>query len=84
MPLGYAIHRSPPAGTRDGPSAPEGPAAPSGALGPSLVTAWGDRWIAYLRGIDGLVFTPTGAGGVSVVFYTSEGEVLDLGRCRAP
>jgi hypothetical protein len=60
------------------------PPGPSGALGPSLVTAWGDRWIAYLRGIDGLVFTPTGAGSVSVVFYTSEGEVLDLGRFEAP
>jgi hypothetical protein len=60
------------------------PPGPSGALGPSLVTAWGDRWIAYLRGIDGLVFTPTGGGGFSVVFFTSEGEVLDLGRFTAP
>jgi len=60
------------------------PPGPSGALGPSLVTAWGDRWIAYLRGIDGLVFTPTGGGGFSVVFFTSEGEAFDLGRFTAP
>jgi hypothetical protein len=57
---------------------------PSGAVGPSLVTAWGDRWIAYLRGIDGLVFTPTDGGGFSVVFFSSEGESLDLGRFAPP
>jgi hypothetical protein len=56
------------------------PPGPSGAVGPSLVTAWGDRWIAYLRGIDGVVFTPERGGGFSVVFFSSEGEVLDLGR----
>lgn len=58
----------------------EGVAGPSGAIGPSLVTSWGDRWIAYLRGIDGLVFTPTGGGGFSVAFFNAEGETFDLGR----
>ena len=66
------------------PGGGEGKDGPSGALGPSLVTAWGDRWIAYLRGIDGLVFTPTSAGGIRAAFYTSEGEVLDLGRFEDP
>ena len=65
---------------RDG----EGAAGPSGAIGPSLVTAWGDRWIAYLRGIDGLVFTPTDGGSFSVVFFNAEGEALDLGRFAPP
>jgi hypothetical protein len=53
---------------------------PSGTIGPSLVRAWGNRWIAYLRGIDGLVFTPTDGGGFSVVFFNAEGEAFDLGR----
>jgi hypothetical protein len=66
--------------SRDG----EGAAGPSGAIGPSLVTAWGDRWIAYLRGIDGLVFTPTEGNGFSVVFFNAEGEALDLGRFAPP
>jgi hypothetical protein len=65
---------------RDG----EGAAGPSGTIGPSLVTAWGDRWIAYLRGIEGLVFTPTEEGGFSVVFFNADGEALDLGRFAPP
>jgi hypothetical protein len=57
---------------------------PSGTIVPSLVTAWGDRWIAYLRGIDGLVFTPTEGGGFSAVFFNADGEALDLGRFAPP
>ncbi len=62
----------------------EGAAGPSGAIGPSLVTVWGDRWIAYLRGIDGLVFTPTDGGGFSIVFFNAEGEAFELGRFAPP
>jgi len=55
-------------------------AGPSGTASGSLVTVWGDTWIAYLRGIDGLVFTPTGGRTFSVVFFTSDGQKVDLGR----
>jgi hypothetical protein len=61
-----------------------GAGGPSGVIGPSLVTVWGDRWIAYLRGIDGLVFTPTDGGGFSIVFFNAEGEALDLGHFAPP
>ncbi|MCX7031696.1 MAG: hypothetical protein NTU62_16460 [Spirochaetes bacterium] len=59
-------------------------AGPSGTASGSLVTAWGDLWVAYLRGIDGLVFTPTGGGTFSAVFFSSESEAVDLGRYAAP
>jgi hypothetical protein len=61
-----------------------GSPGPSGAIGPSLVTAWGDRWIAYLRGIDGLVFTPMEGDRFSVVFFNAEGGAFELGRFSSP
>jgi hypothetical protein len=61
-----------------------GAGGPSGVIGPSLVRAWGDRWIAYLWGIDGLVFTPTEGDGFRAVFFNAEGEALDLGRFAPP
>jgi hypothetical protein len=61
-----------------------GSPGPSGAIGPSLVTAWGDRWIAYLRGIDGLVFTPMEGDSFSVVFFNAEGGAFELGRFASP
>jgi len=59
-------------------------AGPSGSISGSLATVWGDRWVAYLRGIDGLVFTPTGGRSFAAVYFTSEGATLDLGRYAAP
>jgi hypothetical protein len=59
-------------------------AGPSGTASGSIVTVWGDMWIAYLRGIDGVVFTPTGGGTFSVIFFSSDGQKVDLGRYRRP
>jgi hypothetical protein len=71
-----ANDRGLPAGELDNSAA----VGPSGTASGSIVTVWGDMWIAYLRGIDGVVFTPTGDGTFSVVFFSSDGQKVDLGR----
>jgi hypothetical protein len=71
-------------GLTTGPGGADRATGPSGALGPSLASAWGDRWIAYLKGIDGLIFTPGEEGAFMVVFYGHEGEIRDLGTYRPP
>jgi hypothetical protein len=53
---------------------------PSGSLSGSLATVWGDKWAGYIRGIDGLVFTPTGGRTFAVVYVTSDGVTIYLGR----
>jgi hypothetical protein len=57
---------------------------PSGSAHGSLETAGGDLWIAYVRGIAGLVFAPTGRGTFSAVYYDEQEDVVDLGRFPAP
>jgi hypothetical protein len=61
-----------------------GAVMPSGSITGSLATVWGDRWVAYVRGIDGLIFTPTGGKTFAVVYFTSEGATVDLGRYPSP
>jgi hypothetical protein len=56
---------------------------PSGTAHGSLETVGGDLWTAYLRGISGLVFTPTGNATFSAVYYDAQEDVLDLGRFSA-
>jgi hypothetical protein len=56
---------------------------PSGSLTGSLATVWGDRWAGYIRGIDGLVFTPTGGSTFAVVYVTSDGVTIYLGKYKA-
>ncbi len=52
----------------------------------SLIRVGVDRFIAVvvLGGIYGGIFTPTEGGGFSVVFFSADGEALDLGRFAPP